>query len=141
MLNAKIIAYMLIAAMGFCIFAPIAVTHASQLDNLLTLAADTASGSNVLSALLSLVCLLYENVIAPILNILDKNSAAPSVGPLALLQKNLADKPLAGKTIAIDPGHGGNNPGAVENGFREADNNLAVSLKLKDRGWCRQERM
>ena len=39
--------------------------------------------------------------------------------------------PLAGKVIVIDPGHGGEDPGAVVNGFREKDVNLAVALKLK----------
>ncbi len=34
------------------------------------------------------------------------------------------------KLIVIDPGHGGHDPGAVQNGVREKDINLAVSLKL-----------
>ena len=40
-------------------------------------------------------------------------------------------KNLQGKKIVIDPGHGGSNPGAIAYGYQEADNNLAVSLKLK----------
>ena len=40
-------------------------------------------------------------------------------------------KNLQGKKIVIDPGHGGSNPGAIAYGYHEADNNLAVSLKLK----------
>ncbi|WIW71866.1 N-acetylmuramoyl-L-alanine amidase family protein [Anaerosinus gibii] len=44
---------------------------------------------------------------------------------------NEKNESLAGKKILIDPGHGGTNPGAVSYGFREVDNNLAVSLKLK----------
>lgn len=40
---------------------------------------------------------------------------------------------LRGKVIVVDPGHGGSNPGAVANGTRESDNNLAVSLKLRDK--------
>lgn len=43
-----------------------------------------------------------------------------------------SNKSLSGKKILIDPGHGGTNPGAVSFGFHESDNNLAVSLKLKD---------
>lgn len=39
---------------------------------------------------------------------------------------------LKGKRIVIDPGHGGHNPGAVRGDLQEADNNLAVALKLKD---------
>lgn len=35
------------------------------------------------------------------------------------------------KTIVIDPGHGGKDPGAMDNGVREKDVNLAVGLELK----------
>ena len=38
----------------------------------------------------------------------------------------------AGITIAIDPGHGGSDPGAIANGLREKDLPLAVSLALKE---------
>ncbi|WP_216830377.1 N-acetylmuramoyl-L-alanine amidase [Alkalihalobacterium elongatum] len=38
---------------------------------------------------------------------------------------------LAGKTIVIDAGHGGNDPGAVANGLREKDVVLRVSLALQ----------
>lgn len=38
---------------------------------------------------------------------------------------------LQNKVIVLDPGHGGSNPGAVENGVNEADINLAVSLELR----------
>lgn len=45
---------------------------------------------------------------------------------------------LSGKTIIIDAGHGGYNPGAIANGSIEKDNNLAVALlleqQLKDAG-------
>jgi len=40
---------------------------------------------------------------------------------------------LADKTIVIDPGHGGIYPGAVHNGIREANLNLTVALKVRDR--------
>jgi N-acetylmuramoyl-L-alanine amidase len=40
---------------------------------------------------------------------------------------------LAGRIIVLDPGHGGNNDGAVHFGVREADVNLAVGLKLRDK--------
>lgn len=39
--------------------------------------------------------------------------------------------PLSGKTIIVDAGHGGYNPGAVANGSTEKDNNLAVALLLE----------
>ena len=37
-----------------------------------------------------------------------------------------------GIIIAMDPGHGGSDPGAVANGLREKDLTLAVSLALKE---------
>ncbi len=37
-----------------------------------------------------------------------------------------------GIIIAIDPGHGGSDPGAVANGLQEKDLTLAVSLALKE---------
>lgn len=45
----------------------------------------------------------------------------------------LISNTLQGKTIVIDPGHGGSNPGAVANGTRESDFNLAASLALQDK--------
>ncbi len=43
-------------------------------------------------------------------------------------------KPLEGRRIMVDPGHGGNDPGAIgATGVRESDVNLAVSLKLRDK--------
>lgn len=40
---------------------------------------------------------------------------------------------LVGKTVVIDAGHGGHNPGAVANGSVEADNNLAVARLVAER--------
>lgn len=40
---------------------------------------------------------------------------------------------VMGKTVIVDAGHGGYNPGAVANGSIEAENNLAVALLLADR--------
>jgi N-acetylmuramoyl-L-alanine amidase len=43
-----------------------------------------------------------------------------------------ASQPLAGTTILVDPGHGGDEPGALgPNGIPEKDVNLAVSLLLQ----------
>jgi len=43
------------------------------------------------------------------------------------------------RLIVLDPGHGGRDPGAVANGIRESDLNLAIGLKLervlRDRGY------
>jgi N-acetylmuramoyl-L-alanine amidase len=38
---------------------------------------------------------------------------------------------LAGKTIVIDPGHGGWDPGTVDYGYREKDVTLAMGLQLQ----------
>ncbi|MDP2857495.1 MAG: N-acetylmuramoyl-L-alanine amidase [Bacillota bacterium] len=62
------------------------------------------------------------------------------VGPATLaalgtvtLAARSARAPLAGKTIVIDPGHGGYNPGALGvDGSREEDNVLAIGLHLRD---------
>lgn len=41
---------------------------------------------------------------------------------------------LAGKTICLDPGHGGSDPGAIgPTGTQEKDNTLAISLLLRDK--------
>ncbi|MDQ0257246.1 N-acetylmuramoyl-L-alanine amidase [Evansella vedderi] len=39
--------------------------------------------------------------------------------------------PLRGKTIVVDPGHGGSDPGAIANGLREKDVVLDISLVLQ----------
>jgi N-acetylmuramoyl-L-alanine amidase len=40
--------------------------------------------------------------------------------------------PLSGKTIVIDPGHGGYDPGVYAHGVKEKDVVLAIALKLRD---------
>ncbi|NLW22647.1 MAG: AMIN domain-containing protein [Tissierellia bacterium] len=48
------------------------------------------------------------------------------------IKRDENEKP-SDKLIVIDPGHGGHDPGAVQNGTLEKDVNLAVSLKLNER--------
>lgn len=48
------------------------------------------------------------------------------------IRLELLDSSLQGKVIAIDPGHGGSDPGAMTAGITEADINLAVALKVRD---------
>lgn len=42
------------------------------------------------------------------------------------------DLTLFGKTIYVDPGHGGSDPGAIYGNIHEADINLLISMKLKE---------
>jgi len=51
------------------------------------------------------------------------NDRATGLKPVAL--------PAALPVALIDPGHGGHDPGAVYDGVREADLNLAIALRLK----------
>lgn len=47
-------------------------------------------------------------------------------------QVTVAGAPLSGATVVLDPGHGGDEPGAVgPNGTKEKDINLAVALETK----------
>ncbi len=44
---------------------------------------------------------------------------------------DLAENPFKGKVVAVDPGHGGSDPGAIGvSGLREKEVNLAVALEL-----------
>ncbi len=44
----------------------------------------------------------------------------------------VAGAPAAGQTVCLDPGHGGNDPGAVGCGLEEAAVNLDTALRLRD---------
>jgi N-acetylmuramoyl-L-alanine amidase len=58
-----------------------------------------------------------------------KNNVLNQISPSN--EENDSNKILNEKIIVIDPGHGGSNPGAIQYGMRESDNNLSVGLKLK----------
>lgn len=99
--------------------------------------ADGTGGSDVISKLFSL---LFDRILGPILNIFGGNKAATALpeNPVKVIPlppgDTIADNGvLRGKVIVVDPGHGGSNPGAIANNTRETDNNLAVSLKLRDK--------
>lgn len=64
---------------------------------------------------------LFDKILGPILNLGDgKSKGGTKTGG------------LSGKTIVLDPGHGGGNPGAVgASGVTESSVNLAVALKVK----------
>jgi N-acetylmuramoyl-L-alanine amidase len=59
------------------------------------------------------------------------DGAAPKE-PVDLLSGNMAPEQFRLRTVIIDPGHGGKDPGAIgKNGCREKDVTLAVALRLK----------
>lgn len=59
-------------------------------------------------------------------------SVSHTVGELILnVSPKVKGKPLSGKKIVIDPGHGGTDPGAVGNGLNEKDIVLDVSLRAE----------
>jgi N-acetylmuramoyl-L-alanine amidase len=143
--NKKILTLLMLFVLVFNIVGPVQVSHAASLDSVIaTLGASsvpsTDGGSNVFSKLFSL---LFDKILGPILNIFGGSKATTTspdnpvkVTPLPPQTGNsgITDSGvLRGKVIVIDPGHGGSNPGAVANGTRETDNNLAVSLKLRDK--------
>ena len=126
----------------FSILSPLPVTHAaSSLDNVLsTLASSTVPGqtsgavspSNGHSPLENIFGFLINKILGPILNIFSGKSTStlPTNSPNP---GTINSGTLQGKTIVLDPGHGGSNPGATGNNTRESDNNLAVGLKLRDK--------
>ncbi|HWR43109.1 N-acetylmuramoyl-L-alanine amidase [Sporomusa sp.] len=145
MYNKKILTILLLFILVINVVGPVQVSHAAALDSVIgTLSASsvpsTDGGSNVFDKLFSL---LFDKILGPILNIFGGGKATTTspgnpvkVTPLPPKGGNsgIADSGvLRGKIIVVDPGHGGSNPGAVANDTREADNNLAVSLKLRDK--------
>ncbi|WP_371371208.1 N-acetylmuramoyl-L-alanine amidase [Sporomusa aerivorans] len=148
MYNKKIMTIAMLCILVLNIFGTVPVAQAAPLDNVInTLGASTvpstdgsSGGSNVISNLFSF---LFDKILGPILNIFggDKATTSPenpvkvtplppsSGGGTGVINSDV----LRGKVIVVDPGHGGSNPGATDNGTREADNNLAVSLKLKEK--------
>lgn len=55
-----------------------------------------------------------------------------SIFSLSKVNAIVKDYTLLGKTIYIDPGHGGNDPGAMSSTFLEKDMNLLLSQKLAE---------
>ncbi len=55
-----------------------------------------------------------------------------TIGYAKHVRLELVSSSLSGKIIAIDPGHGGNDPGASHSGIRESDIVLEVSLLVRD---------
>jgi len=128
----KMFSYIMLFLMVFSILIPIPVTHAASVDNILnTVAASTINntGSTHNGLLGQLFDLLFNKILGPIFNSTSKSSTNNPVKPSPSTNGSGI---LKNKVIVVDPGHGGSNPGAVANNTREADNNLAVGLKLRD---------
>jgi len=51
--------------------------------------------------------------------------------PSSSIELLVYKSPLKNRTIVVDPGHGGTDPGAVVGNYQEKDFNLAIGLKLK----------
>lgn len=67
---------------------------------------------------------------------INSKSSSPPVPPpdRQLTGDTIESTRLVGKTICIDPGHGGSDSGAVgSTGTKEKDNTLAIALLLRDR--------
>ena len=120
-----------------------AAAGTSILDTLTAATMNSDSSGNFIEKLLNF---LFDKILGPILNLGSKNDnltggSPVKVTPLPSLPGNStqvttdvqAKGALQGKVIVIDPGHGGSNPGAVANNTREADTNLAVGLKLRNK--------
>ena len=142
MYSNKLFFYTLLLALAFNFLAPVTISHASGLGDIVkTLSSSTTPAADNGGLLTPLLNLLFDKILGPLLNIFHSpanNTGNSSSGGTAVLPPVHHAPPdssgaLSGKVIVVDPGHGGSNPGAVANGTRESDNNLAVGLKLRDR--------
>lgn len=149
MYNYKTWVYCMLVLMMITVIVPNPTVQAAKADSVLgSLASSTLSsqngGDNGGSGLFDQIFgFLFDKVLGPIFNIFGGGNSTSSSGtspvkviPLPASQPSSdsgqGSGVLQGKVIVIDPGHGGSNPGAIANNVREADNNLAVSLKLRD---------
>lgn len=142
-----IISSILIVFFLFNIFVPVQVSYAAGVNNVLgTLASSTmpsSDGKGDGGLFEGLFSLLFDKILGPILNIFSGGKSTNTSGDNPVKVTPLPPPPnpgsiqdsgvLRGKVVVLDPGHGGNNPGAVANGVEEADNNLAVALKVRDK--------
>ncbi|MDT8901348.1 N-acetylmuramoyl-L-alanine amidase family protein [Anaeroselena agilis] len=136
----KLLTWVLLLTVALTIIAPLSVTQAAGVGDVLgALTAPTAPTSDGGGILNTLFSFLFDRILGPILNIFGGDSKSTGAPPVALPPTPSGGGPvldsgvLRGKVIVVDPGHGGTNPGAVGNGTRESDNNLAVGLKLRDK--------
>jgi N-acetylmuramoyl-L-alanine amidase len=133
------LALIMLLVVAATITAPLSVTQAASVGDVLgamtSPTAPTTSGGGILNTLFSF---LFDKILGPILNIFGGSSPSGGGSPPVKLPPSgggpvLDSGVLRGKVIVVDPGHGGNNPGATAGEKRESDNNLAVGLKLRDK--------
>lgn len=81
---------------------------------------------------------IFYDAAKEIVYINSKSSSPPVPGPeRQTAAEAIESTRLLGKSICIDPGHGGSDPGAIgPTGTKEKDNTLAISLLLRDRLEC-----
>ncbi|HWQ61347.1 MAG TPA: N-acetylmuramoyl-L-alanine amidase [Negativicutes bacterium] len=136
----KMLSWVLLLVVVMTIAAPLEVSHAASVGDVLgamtSPTAPTTSGGGILNTLFSFI---FDKILGPILNIFGGGSSTTGVPPTTLPPSPSGGGPvldsgvLRGKVIVVDPGHGGDNPGATAGDKRESDNNLAVALKLRDK--------
>lgn len=136
----KLLSFVLLMTLAVSLAAPLASAQAAGIGSVLDAVASPtapANGGGILNALFDLI---FNKILGPVFNILGNSSTSHTDTPSKLPPAPaggggpIADSGvLRGKVIVVDPGHGGNNPGAVDNGVREADINLGVGLKLRDK--------
>lgn len=143
--NKKMITLLMLVVFlsGMLFQVQVSYAAAPSVDNIVkTLSSSTVSSEDSGGGLFeNLFSLLFDKILGPLLNLVGINSSASTgkspvqITPLpSKSADNVQDNGvLRGKVIVVDPGHGGSNPGAVGNNTREADNNLAVGLKLRDK--------
>ncbi len=78
---------------------------------------------------------IFYDAAKEVVYINSKSSTPPSPAPdRQTATDSIESTRLLGKTICLDPGHGGSDPGAVgPTGTQEKDNTLAIGLLLRER--------
>lgn len=77
---------------------------------------------------------IFYDAAKEVVYINSKSSSPPTPGPDRQSAESIESTRLLGKTICLDPGHGGSDPGAVgPTGTQEKDNTLAIGLLLREK--------
>ncbi len=103
------------------------------------IAADTRASKDILVTLKSMAKMLgwgiFYDAAKEVVYINSKSSSPPVPAPdRQTAAESIESTRLLGKSICLDPGHGGSDSGAVgPTGTKEKDNTLAIGLLLRDR--------